>query len=235
MLPLHYLGMASTPKGCKNDFLPNTKPQFSNITFVPIEPPRATPDGEIYARRQHQFLHDSAPSFPFPERKGSGLRDMFKGKSSEPSSPIVSTPGPLPPARFSIDVRLPNPAILTCGQDIPLKVLIKQLSERSNPLFLQTLQVELIGHTRVRAHDAVRVESNGWVIISLSNLNQPIGSPGDAAETETELSKEYWFGQRLQETVAPSFVTCNISRSYELVVSVGLAYGSTKGAVCSGS
>ena len=94
---------------------------------------------------------------------------------------------------------------------------------------METLQIELVGYTLVRAHDAVRTETNGWVICSLSNIHQPIGEPSDPVGTETELSKEFWYGQRLPETVAPSFVTCNISRKYELVISAGLAY--SRGAV----
>jgi hypothetical protein len=107
-------------------------------------------------------------------------------------------------------------------------VLIKQLSERSEALTLQTLQIELVGHTRIRAHEVARTETNSWVIASLSNINMPIGSPSDSEGTETELSKEFWYGHKLPDTVAPSFMTCNIARTYELVVSVGLAYGSLK-------
>jgi hypothetical protein len=201
----------------------DSKLQFANLTFVPIEPPRLKQDGEVYARRQHQFIHPPA----FPDRKGSLMGSLLKDKEKmgTPASPV------LPPARFSIDARLPNPAVLTCGQDLPLKVLIKQLNERSEELYLQTLQIELIGFTKVRAHEATRTETNSWVIISLSNLNQPIGAFNDPAETETELTKELWYGQRLPDTVAPSFITCNISRSYELQVSAGLSYGPRGGAV----
>jgi hypothetical protein len=197
--------------------------QFAGFSFVPIEPPRAPTDGETYARRQHQFLLDSQPP-PLPARQGSGFVEKLKRTPSVPTTPTI----PPPPARLSIDARLPNPATLTCGQDIPLKILIKQLSERSEPLHLQTLQIELVGHTRVRAHEIVRTETNSWVIFSGSNLNMPIGDPSDVEGTETEVSKEFWYGHKLPDTVAPSFVTCNISRTYELVISVGLAYGSLK-------
>jgi hypothetical protein len=196
--------------------------QYANFSFVPIELPRPASDGETYARRQHQFMHDSPP--PLPARQGSGFVEKLKKASSVPTSPSI----PPPPARFSVDARLPNPAILTCTQDIPLRVLIKQLSERSEALHLQTLQIELVGYTRVRAHEVNRTETNSWVIASLSNINMPIGNPSDVEGTETELSKEFWYGHKLPDTVAPSFVTCNIARSYELVVSVGLAYGSLK-------
>lgn len=194
---------------------------------MPIEPPRPSQDGEVYARRQHQFVHDPAPALP--QRKGSAFGAIFKDKEKPSTSSPIS--GPLPPAKFSIDCRLPNPAILTCGQDLPLRLLIKQLSERSEPLYLQTLQIELIGCTKVRAHEATRNETNSWVIISLSNLNQALGSPSDAVDTETELTKEFWHGHRLPDTVAPSFVTCNISRSYQLQVSAGLSYGPLSGPV----
>lgn len=98
-------------------------------------------------------------------------------------------------------------------------------------LFLKTLQVELIGFTHVRAHDAVRTESNSWVLVSMSNINQSIGSVGDPAGTETELNKEFWYGEKLQDSVPPSFTACNISRKYELKVSVGLGYGGMHGRV----
>lgn len=193
---------------------------------MPIEPPRIRQDGEVYARRQHQFVHPPA----FPDRKGSLLGSLMKDKEKMGSSASPNS-GPLPPARFSIDARLPNPAVLTCGHDLPIKILVKQLNERSEELYLQTLQIELIGFTKVRAHEATRTETNSWVIISLSNLNQTIGAFNDPAETETELTKELWYGHKLPDTVAPSFVTCNISRSYELQVSAGLSYGPRGGAV----
>jgi hypothetical protein len=179
---------------------------------MPIEPPRGVTDGEVYARRQHQF-YDNA--FPAIARRPS----LFKANA--PSSPTSSGT----PVRFSIDARLPNPAILTCGKEVPLRVLFKQLSGRTEPLVLQTLQVELVGYTRVRAQEVVWSEPTSWVLTSRSNLNHLIGTPSDAADTETELTKEFWYGFPLPDTVAPSFVTCNVSRYYKLQVSVGLAYG----------
>ena len=147
---------------------------------------------------------------------------MFKSKpGASPTLPI--SPGQ--PVRLSLDARLPNPGILTCGQDIPLRILFKQLSERSEAVYIQTLQIELVGHTKVRAHGVYRTESTSWVITTQSNLQYEIGSLGDAVGTETELTKEFWYGRTLPDTVAPSFITCNISRSYELVISLGLCYG----------
>lgn len=65
----------------------------------------------------------------------------------------------------------------------------------------------------------------------MSNINQPLGTTEDDVGKESEISKEYWYGHKLPDSVPPSFVTCNISRKYELKVSVGLAFGSMKGRV----
>jgi hypothetical protein len=122
-------------------------------------------------------------------------------------------------------VRLPNPAILTCGQPASLRILIKQHSPRTRPLYLQSLQIEVIGHTNIQAHGFAKKVSGSWVIFSRSNMQYVIGSPNDEPETETELSDHLWANLPLPDTVSPSFVTCNIVRSYELIVSVGLSYG----------
>jgi hypothetical protein len=152
-------------------------------------------------------------------------------KDSIPSSPVSPSTPTREPARFSIDARLPNPAVLTCGEAVPLRLLVKQLNERNELLFLKTLQVELIGSTHIRAHDAVRTESNSWVLVSMSNINQSIGTITDAVGTETEITQEYWYGQKLPDSVPPSFTACNISRKYELKVSAGLAFGGMHGRV----
>jgi len=211
-------------------FLKQNPRAFRALSFVPLEPPRPALDGETYARRQHQFVNDG---FPLGDRKGSSVSFFSKmgRKDSTPGTPTSPTPmSPTKePARFSVDARLPNPPILTCGEGVPLRVIVKQLGEKNEMLFLKSLQVELIGFTQVRAHDAVRTESNSWVLVSKANINESIGTVADAAGTETELSKEYWFGQKLPDTVPPSFVTCNISRKYELKVSVGLSFGGMHG------
>jgi hypothetical protein len=200
-----------------------TRNKIQYFSFDPIEPPRAKSDGEAYARRQHQFNEnpfDSQSKRKFSLKLGSA-------PTQSPTSPAAQL------ARFSVDVRMPNPSILTCGKDIPLRVLIKQLSPRSQPLYLKTFQIELVGHTKLRAQAMSQTVGTSWVLNSVSNLHYTIGSETDAEGAETELSKELWAGHNLPDAVCPSFVTCNIERFYDLVVSVGLSYGSTvTGKVC---
>ncbi|KAF2736490.1 arrestin [Polyplosphaeria fusca] len=202
------------------------RPQFfkenpramANFTFLPIEPPRNQADGEAYARRTHQFLENAAS---VAAGKKKNFFDRKDSSSSIPSSPSAATP-----PRFSVDVRLPNPAVLTCAKDLPLKVLVKNMSERDKNVYLQMLQIELIGYTKVQAHEVQRTESNSWIVASFSNMAIPLGSPSDAIGTEVPINPEYWSDKPLPNTVAPTFQTCNLSRFYELEVRVGLGYGS---------
>jgi len=189
------------------------RPQFfkenpraiANFTFLPIEPPRPEKaDGEAYARRQHEFLENAG------------------GKAS------ITSPSAGVQPRVAIDARLPNPAILTANQDVPLRLLVKNVSPRTKNIYLQMLQIELIGYTKVRAHEVSRTESNSWILCSFSNMSIPIGSPSDPVDTEIAINPEYWSGKVVPNTVSPSFTSCNLSRSYELEVRVGLGYGSYK-------
>lgn len=191
--------------------------------MLPIEPPRPErQDGEAYARRQHQFI-ENAPGVVSGKKPG-----LFERMSSSTSIPTSPAPPGGPPPRISLDARLPNPAILTANQDLPLRLLMKNMSPRTKNIYLQMLQIELIGYTKVRAHEVARTESNSWILCSFSNMAIPLGSPSDALETEVPVNPEYWSGQPIPNTVPPTFQTCNLSRFYELEVRVGVGYGSYK-------
>lgn len=190
----------------------------ANFTLLPIEPPRpAAADGEAYARRQHQFLEN------FQSSSAGKMKGFLDRKASVPTSPTVTTT-----PRVAVDARLPNPAILAANQELPLRLLVKNMSERTKNIYLQMLQIELIGYTKVRAHEVTRTESNSWILASMSNMAIPIGSISDAVGTEVPINPEYWFGKAIPSSVAPTFTTCNLSRFYELEVRVGLGYGSYK-------
>lgn len=186
---------------------------FVPINFLPIEPPRTgNPSEEMYARRQHQFSNKQAR----PQKK----RSLFQ-KHSVPLFPNVEEPPAL-----SVDTRLPNPPILTCNEPIPLRILVKKLNDAPETVFLQMLQIELIAYTHIRAHDLRRTQAGSWVIVSTSNMSMPLGSPSDPAGTEWTIQPGFWDHIPLPNTVAPSFETCNISRTYELEVRIGFTYGS---------
>lgn len=149
------------------------------------------------------------------------MKSLFGKKSNEPTPLGGDAPF------ISVDARLPEPAVLTCNQDAPLSILVKRLNASSDPIYLQSLQVSLNANTKIRAHDVYRTEQNSWIIMSKSNMGMLIGSNSDAEGTEVPIDDSLWRGQILPNTVAPSFETCNIARTYNLDVRVGLS--------CSGS
>lgn len=200
----------------RQSFFKENPRAYTPFNFFPIEPPRPPSSGsEIYARQKHSFS-----AFPEGEPVKAKMRSMFSLKK-EPASPTASADAPF----VSVDARLPEPAILTCNQEVPLRLIVKRLNGHQGPLYLQSLQVSLIGNTKIRAHDVHRNESNSWIIMSESNMGILIGNPSDAAGTEIAIDDKMWRGRRLPSTVAPSFETCNISRHYQVDVRVGLGYG----------
>ena len=191
---------------------------YTPFNFFPIEPPRAPSTGsEVYARQRHQF-----DAYPGDHAAKDRMKGILSTKSSAPSSPTVGSSAQAP--AISVDARLPDPAILTCNSDIPLRLILKKLNDHSRAIFLQSLQISLIGHTKIRAHEVFRTESNSWIVMSKCNMGMPIGSPNDPINTETVLDDSMWRGQTLPNTVAPGFETCNIDRFYQLDIRIGLSY-----------
>ncbi|KAJ5109731.1 hypothetical protein N7532_002376 [Penicillium argentinense] len=184
------------------------------LNFLPIEPPRTgNPNEETYARRQHQF------GKPPPNYKKKNI--FSRGSSKDAQSD---------PPKVTLDARLPNPSILTCNEPVPLRMILKKTTDSPDIIYLQMLQIELIAYTKILAHDLTWQETGSWVVVSRSNMNMPLGKPGDAANTEWTIDPTLWTNLPLPNSVAPSFETCNIERSYELEVRIGLMHG-TPGAM----
>ncbi|KAK5945316.1 hypothetical protein PMZ80_002520 [Knufia obscura] len=184
------------------------------ITFLPIEQPRPSDgDGETYGRRRHQFQRTDTGSTI--KRK-----QLFRKDSQ--------TPAEEEPMAFQVDARLPNPAIITCREPIPLRILVERLNSSTSSIYLSTLQIELIGNTEIRAHDLQRKESGTWLLVSQANMSVPLEQPSNKTNSWT-IPSSFWDNLPLPTTVAPTFRTCNISRKYELEVRVGLTHGMADG------
>jgi len=178
------------------------------ITFLPIEQPRPSDrDGETYGRRKHQFQRIE-PGNPIKRKK-----TLF-GKDPTPSAEDE-------PLAFQVDARLPNPAIITCREPIPLRILVERLNSNTSSIYLSSLQIELIGNTEIRAHDLHRKESGTWLLVSQANMSVPLHHLGSKTNSCT-IPSSFWDNVPLPSTVAPSFRTCNMSRKYELEIRVGL-------------
>lgn len=87
------------------------------------------------------------------------------------------------------------------------------------------LQIELIAYTKILAHDLTRTETGSCVVMSRSNMAIPLGNAADAVGAEWKIDPGLWNRLPLPPSVAPSFETCNIERTYELEMRVGLTHG----------
>jgi len=190
-----------------------------NINFLPIEPPRPVGGGvqaETYARRRHDYGAGKQPR--------RSLLDSIRGR---PSGTAVSPQTASLPPSVTVDARLPNPPIVTCNKEIPLRIIVKLLQPTAHPIFLYSLHITLTGKTRVRAQQVVRVVTNDWVLFSRQGLAIPlafrIARPDEGAIID--LPATGWQNRLLPSSVAPSFETCNIKRNYELDVHVGIGWG----------
>ncbi|KAL8789447.1 MAG: hypothetical protein Q9195_006813 [Heterodermia aff. obscurata] len=182
-----------------------------DFKFLPIEPPRPSKNSrESYARRQHHF----APPIDVPDRPS--LFRMGSTTSTTRSSMI--------PPIISFDGRLPDPAIITCNEPLPLRVLITKLNDSPATIFLQLIEIVLVGITTTRAHELQREDVHNFIIMSLSNLTVPLPAT-ERSPNEMAVNPGLWNQIPLPNTVAPSFDTCNVSRRYTLEVKVGLSWG----------
>jgi len=206
----------------RHSFFKENARAYVPFNFFPIEAPRPPVSGsQVYARQKHAFTgYAEAP-------KKEKMKSMFGMKSSTPAPSVTGpTDGPF----ISVDARLPEPAILTCNQDIPLTIIVKRLNSKPDAIYLQSLQVSLIAVTKIRAHEVFRVENNSWIIMSRSNMGVLLPFSSGAEGAEAVVDDALWRGQALPNTVAPTFETCNIARAYTLDVRIGLSYaGATAG------
>ncbi|KAI1126346.1 hypothetical protein F5Y10DRAFT_214609 [Nemania abortiva] len=182
------------------------------LKFLPIEPPR--PDSqkqEAFARRP----------FAFKPRTPLSARRSFFG-TKPPNNPTGM--GPTPPS-VEMSARLPFPSILTCNQPVPLRLIAKKLVQSQEQVHLTALEIALVGYTHVRVANLEKVEQTRWIVVSALNLSIALGSSAHPADTEFEVPNTLWVAQRLPNTVAPSFRTCNLVRRYELEIKLSLSWG----------
>ncbi|KAJ9160630.1 Arrestin-related trafficking adapter 10 [Coniochaeta hoffmannii] len=216
--------------------------------FLPIEPPRPPKTNqEAYARRPFTFR----PRSPASQLSQQGKRSSFFGawrSSSNPNlnesyatssvgadgklqapSPQPPTPtGSMPPS-IEMSARLPHPSILTCNKPIDLRLIAKKLAPAAEEVYLTSLQIDLIGNTVVRCQDLVNTEVTKWVVVSRHGLSIPVSNPSDPVGTEIIVPEVLWRDVPLPNTVMPSFITCNLSRDYQLEVQLGLTWGKPVG------
>ncbi|KZZ91120.1 arrestin [Moelleriella libera RCEF 2490] len=201
--------------------------------FLPMEPPRPARTGqEAYASRPFTFR----PRSPAPQALSKKKSSFFFGRQDRASATEngdsgLDSPGPVTVTAPSIEMsaRLPYPSVLTCNQPIPLRLIAKKLAESPEQLNLVSFQMDLIGITEVRSHNIYNRKMNRWVVASNTDLNIPLTSgPNAPVGSELVLPDTMWKERPLPNTVAPSFVTCNLSRRYEVELKLGICWGKAK-------
>ena len=197
----------------------------AGFKFLPIEPPRPTLTGQDgFARRPFAFK----PRTPVHERKTSFFsRKGDKGDGQETSdSKSAGGPNGADAPSVEMSARLPHPPVLTCNKPIPLRLIAKKLAYCSDQVYLTSFEMSLIGVTEIRCHNIFNRKSNRWVVASKPNLQIPLtSSPNDEVGSELVVPDDIWRNVPLPNTIAPSFVTCNLTRKYELEIKLGLTWG----------
>lgn len=191
--------------------------------FMPIEPPRPPKSNqEAFARRPFTF-RPRPNSAPVVQKKRSSL--FMTSKDKEAAASAVN--GDVLPPSVELSARLPHPSILTCNTPIPLRLVAKKLMPSNEQVYLTSIQMDLIGTMHLRAHDLRYQHPTRWVVVQATNLEIPVlkDPNADDLSLESVLPDDLWRNVPLPNTVAPSFVTCNMERSYELEIKLGLSWG----------
>ena len=105
------------------------------------------------------------------------------------------------PPSISFDGRLPDPAVVTCNEPLPLRVLITKLNDSPAVIFLQLLEVVLVGSTVTRAHELVREDFSDFILMSMSNLKLPLQG-SETKPNEMQIDPKLWNQIPLPNTVS---------------------------------
>ena len=148
---------------------------------------------------------------------------------------LVITVADVKAPTITMDGRLPDPAIATCNEPLPLRILVNKINDSPAMIYLKLLDIKLIASTTTRAHGLMRTDDSLFAILSKSNLRVAltrIGTAGSAAGT-AEIDPKNWDSIPLPNTIAPSFDTCNVTRSYTLEIKAGFSWGTDTGNMAS--
>ncbi|OAA54792.1 hypothetical protein SPI_08663 [Niveomyces insectorum RCEF 264] len=227
---------------------PSSREVFARrpFTFRPRTTPTEAPVSLALPRKKSRFFRsNSASTISLPQQ-----RDPFAPSSlhASPSlmsffphdqqhdhhhqnhhhhqqhQPIHALQDDLAPS-VQIVAFLPFPAILTCNEPLPLRIVARKLHPSRERVYLTSLDIRLIGTTRLRCQDVQHVKTATWVITTHLGLTIPVCDADDPVNADVVVPNDLWCNKPLPNTVMPSFVTCNVSRDYQLELRVGLSWG----------
>lgn len=189
---------------------PNWRHQI-DFRFMPIEEPRpAKTEAKAFAKRPFAFR----PKAPTTTNQ----KSLF-GKGKQPPNEEV-----VPPS-IEMCAWFPHPTILTCNKPVPLRLVATKKAASTQPVYLTSILIELIGTTQIRCFDKIDSVVNRFIVLSNNSLRIPLTKTPDAAiDSEVQIPDDLWRNVPLPNTISPSFSTCNIARKYRLELRLGVSW-----------
>ena len=105
-----------------------------------------------------------------------------------------------------------------------MRIILKKLDEFPHPIIIRGLQLRLLSKTHIECFDLQRDVFGNLEFFSNFDLRVPVGAEASTPDRELEVDSAVWRDCRLPTSVAPTFMSCNISRAYllELIIGVGV-------------
>lgn len=123
---------------------------------------------------------------------------------------------------MQIDTRLSNGPSLSLGHSLPLGIEITKFGDCNCQVFLKEFQTMLIETTQIRAEGSYESFDRFWLIQTTANMKQAIFPDFVPSGFTACLPEELWASHRLPSSLAPNFEICNIKKTYQLEVRLGL-------------
>lgn len=132
-------------------------------------------------------------------------------------------PEPLP---WQIDAELLNGPCFCVGQHIPLIIKLTKLCGEHCKIWLNEFQTMLIETTQAHAHGSVETLDQFWTVQTVANMKQRLCAENTQSGSVIDIPEAVWASHPLPAHIIPSFEVCNIKRTYELELRLGLKMGS---------
>lgn len=114
------------------------------------------------------------------------------------------------------------------NRKVALHLTVQKLNPNSCDLLLQSFQILLVGYTDIKAGTTKSTEMSSHTIQSLSNLGMMVFPACQEVGSIHTIDSALWYSKTLPDFVVPSFDACNVSRRYELEISLGFQCRSAK-------
>jgi len=156
----------------------------------------------------------NAPQSPFKKREYLNIDSDSSGSSTS--------------LLWQIEMELLNGPYLLIGQHIPLRVNITKLRGHDCEVWLNEFQTMLIETTQTKAQSFTNTYCRSWTVQTVANMKRKLCGEDVPVWTTIDLPKAIWMANVLSLAITPSFEVCNIKRTYELEIRLGLQVGFVK-------